>query len=76
MIKRFCDRCGEEIVVKDNGRTLWQKVTDAMKELTYSLNGDADYQVVHCDEYLELCHECKAALRQFMEGGKHENEKI
>lgn len=72
MIKRFCDRCGVE--VNEEGRTLWAKVTDAMRDLAYAMNGDPDYQVVHCDEYMELCHECKAALRQFMEGGKHEEK--
>lgn len=75
MNKRFCDRCGAEIV--ETKRTLFDAVTDAMETLKANFGGKHrikyNVQVIDLDDepkiprpIADLCEQCDQELNAFM----------
>lgn len=83
MKKRFCDRCGVEIV--ETKRTMLDDVTDAMEKLKVNLGGKhrIEYRVEIIDldvlriprPIADLCEQCEYDLIKFMnEKGCEKND--
>lgn len=72
MIKKFCDRCGQDI--KDKEPTLLDELKEAVDNLT---GNEKPNYILHdgnkplLDNRLDLCDSCnKALVKWFKEGGK------
>ncbi len=83
MDKKFCDRCGKEIV--KTKRTMFDAVTDAVETLKVNFGGKHRIkyriEIIDLDDpkiprpIADLCEPCEQALIEFMnkkEGDKNE----
>ena len=74
MMKRFCDRCGTEIV--ETKRTMLDCVNDAMEQLKVNFGGKHrikyNVQIIDLDDpkipypIADLCEQCEKDLISFM----------
>ena len=74
MLRRVCDRCGEEIVPKRLTKIFKEK-GGTFKEIEYDFclyNELERYGSKRVDKW-DLCHECVDSLLKFMKGAETED---
>ena len=73
-----CDRCGKDMT-EDRPMSLGERLNEAFKNLADSFNGSPEV-IVHLHygdvgfEEVDLCKDCRRALLNGLEAGKHEQD--